>query len=201
MSNWFGICSRIQRNIGIVNVKNEKKHIRIIRNVNFFGKYPLSNLQKITCIILRNLFGLDLFSHQSCATGTLLLQKKIYPRKSSLNLKQLIFFMFLKLELFCENVRHLATSSIFVMRKAFRLSSCRRSGGRSYHLLRRIPGETVLKVKVPPVRIENSLSPLYGYRLFYSRRDFSDSLPRRCPHRPFRCLTPTPSIRRWRLTL
>ena len=39
-------------------------------------------------------------------------------------------------------------------------------------------GETVLKVKVPPVRIENSLSPLYreGYRLFYSRRDFSDSL-------------------------
>ena len=55
----------------------------------------LSNIQKITCIILRNLFGLDLFSHQSCATGTLLLQKKIYPRKSSLNLKQLIFFMFL----------------------------------------------------------------------------------------------------------
>jgi len=38
-------------------------------------------------------------------------------------------------------------------------------------------GETVLKVKVPPVRIENSLSPLYrGYRLFSSRRDFSDSL-------------------------
>ena len=55
----------------------------------------LSNIQKITCIILRNLFGLDLFSHQSCATGTLLLKKKIYPRKSSLNLKQLIFFMFL----------------------------------------------------------------------------------------------------------
>ena len=48
-------------------------------------------MKKITCIILRNLFGLDLFSHQSCATGTLLLQKKIYPRKSSLNLKQLIF--------------------------------------------------------------------------------------------------------------
>ena len=56
----------------------------------------LSNIQKITCIIIRNLFGLDLFSHQSCATGTLLLQKKIYPRKSSLNLKQLIFFIFLK---------------------------------------------------------------------------------------------------------
>ena len=58
----------------------------------------MSNLQKITCIILRNLFGLDLFSHQSCATSTLLLQKKIYPRKSSLNLKQLIIFMFLKVE-------------------------------------------------------------------------------------------------------
>ena len=56
----------------------------------------LSNLQKITCIILRNLFGLYLFSHQSCATGTLLLRKKIYPRKSSLNLRQLIFFMLLK---------------------------------------------------------------------------------------------------------
>lgn len=38
-------------------------------------------------------------------------------------------------------------------------------------------GETVLKVKVPPVRIENSLSPpVVGYRLFCSRRDFSDSL-------------------------
>ena len=34
----------------------------------------LCNLQKITCIILRNLFGLYLFSHQSCATGTLLLR-------------------------------------------------------------------------------------------------------------------------------
>ena len=55
----------------------------------------LSNLQKITCLILRNLFGLYLFSHQSCATDTLLLRKKIYPRKSSLNLKQLIIFMFL----------------------------------------------------------------------------------------------------------
>ncbi len=39
-------------------------------------------------------------------------------------------------------------------------------------------GETVLKEKVPSARIENSLSPLYGggYRLFNSRRDFSDSL-------------------------
>ena len=35
----------------------------------------LSNLQIITCLILRNLFGLYLFSHQSCATGTLLLRK------------------------------------------------------------------------------------------------------------------------------
>ena len=54
----------------------------------------VSNLQKITCIILRNLFGLYL-SHQSCATGTLLLRKKIYPRKYSLNLRQLIFFFML----------------------------------------------------------------------------------------------------------
>ena len=54
-------------------------------------RVTLSNIQKITCIILRNLFGLDLFSHQSCTSSTLLLQKKIYPRKSSLNLKQLIF--------------------------------------------------------------------------------------------------------------
>ena len=59
------------------------------------------------------------------------------------------FLTLTELELFCENVRHLATSNIFVMRKAFRLSSCHRSGGRSYHSLRRIPGETVLKVKVP----------------------------------------------------
>ena len=67
-----------------------------ISHLPFFPcRHILSNIQKITCIILRNLFGLDLFSHQSCATGTLLLQKKIYPRKSSLNLKQLIFFMFL----------------------------------------------------------------------------------------------------------
>ncbi len=62
----------------------------------FHFKEPFSNLQKITCIILRNLFGLDLFSHQSCATGTLLLQKKIYPRKSSPNLKQVIFFTLLR---------------------------------------------------------------------------------------------------------
>ena len=52
----------------------------------------LNNLQKITCIILRNLFGLNLFSHQSCATGTHLLQK----RKYSLNPRLLIFFMLLR---------------------------------------------------------------------------------------------------------
>ena len=56
----------------------------------------ISNLQKITRIILRNLFGLYLFSYQSCATGTLLLRKQIYPQKSSLNLRQLIIFMLLK---------------------------------------------------------------------------------------------------------
>ena len=82
-----------------------------------------SNLQKITCIILRNLFGLDLFSHQSCATGTLLLQKKkIYPRKSSLNLKQLIFFMFLRscfelFEMFFE-VKKSSCSSRFLSQTA-----------------------------------------------------------------------------------
>ena len=40
-----------------------------------FLRHNYSNLQKITCLILRNLFGLYLFSHQSCATGTLLLRK------------------------------------------------------------------------------------------------------------------------------
>ena len=63
------------------------------------GTFPLSgrfsNLPKITCLILRNLFGLYLFSHQSCATGTLLLRKKIYPRKSSPNLRQVIFSRYL----------------------------------------------------------------------------------------------------------
>ena len=49
---------------------------RVILCIQFYRLTQLSNIQKITCIILRNLFGLDLFSHQSCATGTLLLQKK-----------------------------------------------------------------------------------------------------------------------------
>ena len=46
---------------------------------------------------LSALFGLAIFSHQSCATGTLLLQKDIYPRKYSLNLRQLNFFMLLNI--------------------------------------------------------------------------------------------------------
>ena len=58
----------------------------------------LCNLQEITCLILRNLFGLYLFSHQSCATGTLHLRKHIYPRKSSLNLRQLIFLCYLGMD-------------------------------------------------------------------------------------------------------
>ena len=68
---------------------------------SFFEKeFTLENpLQIFTNLFfhayLRNLFGLYLFSHQSCATGTLLLRKQIYPRKSSLNLSQLIFFMLL----------------------------------------------------------------------------------------------------------
>ena len=52
-------------------------------------------LKKNNLAIFDCLFGLYVFSHQSCATGTLLSPKDIYPRKSSLNLKQLIFFMFL----------------------------------------------------------------------------------------------------------
>ena len=67
-------------------------HVTKIPDFIFLPQSLHSNLQKITCIILRNLFGLYL-SHQSCATGTLLLRKKIYPRKYSLNLRQLIFFM------------------------------------------------------------------------------------------------------------
>ena len=43
--------------------------------IAFFLRHNYSNLQKITYLILRNLFGLYLFSHQSCATGTLLLRK------------------------------------------------------------------------------------------------------------------------------
>ncbi len=42
----------------------------------------ISNLQKITCIILRNLFGLYLFSSVMCHRHTPS-SKKIYPRKSS----------------------------------------------------------------------------------------------------------------------
>ena len=38
-----------------------------------------------------NLCGQYSFFHQSCATGTLLFQKEIYPQKSLPNLRQLIF--------------------------------------------------------------------------------------------------------------
>ena len=41
----------------------------------FFCAIIIVTFKKITCLILRNLFGLYLFSHQSCATGTLLLRK------------------------------------------------------------------------------------------------------------------------------
>ena len=51
--------------------------------------------KKITCLILRNLFGLYLFSHQSCVTGTLLLRKHIYPLKSSPHLRLVIFSRYL----------------------------------------------------------------------------------------------------------
>ena len=48
---------------------------------------PLSNRQKTSCITLGNLFGQYSFFHQSCATGTLPLQKEIYPQKSLPNLR------------------------------------------------------------------------------------------------------------------
>ena len=48
---------------------------------------PLSNRQKTSCITLGNLFGQYSFFHQSYATGTLLLQKEIYPQKSLPNLR------------------------------------------------------------------------------------------------------------------
>ena len=57
---------------------------------------PLSNRQKTSCITLGNLFGQYSFSHQSCATGTLLLQKEIYPQKPLPNLRQFIFCRLLR---------------------------------------------------------------------------------------------------------
>ena len=56
----------------------------------------ISKRQKISCITFGNLFGQYSFFHQSCATGTLLLQKEIYPQKSLPNLRQLIFCRLLK---------------------------------------------------------------------------------------------------------
>ena len=60
-----------------------------------FLRHNYSNLQKDNLPHLKESFGLYLFSHQSCATGTLLLRKQIYPLKSSLNLRQVIFFTLL----------------------------------------------------------------------------------------------------------
>ena len=53
----------------------------------------LSNRQIISCITLVNLFGLLYPFYQSCAIGTLLLQKEIYPQKSLPNLRQLVFLL------------------------------------------------------------------------------------------------------------
>ena len=88
----------------------------LIRNFSNVIFLLLINLQKATCIILRNLFGLYLFSHQSCATGTLLLRKQIYPRKSSLNLRQLIS-CYLKEETFHKYKTLVLMLSFFSMRK------------------------------------------------------------------------------------
>ena len=49
------------------------------------------NDRKENRLIVVNLFGLCPFPHQSSATGTLLLQKEIYPQKSLPNLRQLVF--------------------------------------------------------------------------------------------------------------
>ena len=40
------------RKIGIVNVKNEKKHIWIIKNRNNFGKYPPPILVEDTIMVM-----------------------------------------------------------------------------------------------------------------------------------------------------
>gem|GEM_PF-5937609 len=47
----------------------------------FFKKKTFLSGLKNNLVIFDSLFGLDVFSLQSCATGTLLLQKDIYPRK------------------------------------------------------------------------------------------------------------------------
>ena len=53
-----------------------------------------------------NLFGLYSFFHQSCATGTLILQKEIYPQKSLPNLRQLIFCRLLTAQTY-EKIRNI----------------------------------------------------------------------------------------------
>ena len=71
--------------------------IRKFSNVTF----PLlSNLQKVTCIILRNLFGLYLF-----------------PRKSSLNLRQLTILMLLKRRDLSQIQNFSSNVFVFSMRK------------------------------------------------------------------------------------
>ena len=57
----------------------------------FRRRCRLSTRQKITRFTFGSLFGQYSFFHQSCATGTLLLQKEIYPQKSLPNLRQLTF--------------------------------------------------------------------------------------------------------------
>ena len=50
------------------------------------------------------LYGLYFFSHQSCATGTLLLPKEIYPHKSDTKFSSTYFLTLTKRLLIVKNV-------------------------------------------------------------------------------------------------
>ena len=107
-------------------------------------------------VIFDCLFGLYVFSHQSCATGALLLPQRhlsskyrriflnAYKKKS----KALINKPFPSLDNVRDFTRILHFTKILGWRGA--LAYGKHSRGRLSY-----------KVKVPPVRIENSLSPLY----------------------------------------
>ena len=82
MPVWIRICSSAltDRQLSMWNILTaspisdlvNSEYICIPRLMTWIS---LVTFKKITYLILRNLFGLYLFSHQSCATGTLLLRK------------------------------------------------------------------------------------------------------------------------------
>ena len=127
-----------------------------------FLKPLLSNFQKITCIILVNLFGLYSFSHQLCATGTLLFRKEIYPRKYNANLTQLIFFKLLKNKKMSKfSTRFLVLAVLFVVcliTSNFFVPRVWQIG----HTSLQLPGAVILF----PVSyiINDCLTEVYGYR-------------------------------------